>query len=111
MGTAVVDQRANSPAIRITGNAMVAGMHLDMTGFRECVMIEGQRECRPVIYNCKIRCSGDDAVNIGGQAVPVIHSCSIQVLSLPRTSQISPADMSVIVEKGSNQCLLDDYGK
>ena len=79
LGTARIDQRANSPTFRMTANAMVAGLDLDMSGFRESVLIEGGPDCQPLIYNCIIKCSGDDGINVGGEANPVIHSCCIEV--------------------------------
>ena len=57
---------------------MYAGHHqVDMSGFRECVLVEGNENVRPVVDHCMLRCSGDDAINVAGSAVPTFRDCEL----------------------------------
>lgn len=46
---------------------MLRGVELDQTGFREALLVDGPSSVHPLIHGCIIKCSGDDAVNTGGQ--------------------------------------------
>ena len=70
------DARANSPVFRITRNAVVQNVKIDMTGFREALMVTGDHLVQPVVENCRITCSGDDAVNVAGKAAPFFRRCN-----------------------------------
>lgn len=50
-----VDQRANCPIFRITRSAVIMNLEIDMTGFREAVLITGTDKVCPGIQNCTIR--------------------------------------------------------
>lgn len=82
LGCTKIDHRANSPAFRMTGNAVVAGIEIDMTGFRESILVSGDAQCQPIFLKCIVRCSGDDAVNLTGQCKPLFHACTIEVCKL-----------------------------
>lgn len=82
LGSTKIDHRANSPAFRMTGNAVVAGIDIDMTGFRESILVSGDAQCQPIFLKCIIRCSGDDAVNLTGHCKPLFHACEIEVSNL-----------------------------
>jgi hypothetical protein len=150
----MVDQRSNSPSLRLMRTCVIQNMEIDMSGFRECVCIQGAatvRPCgptlilklrgehktqkctklrrrwerrrhstgspqifrlrpapgqpttgcrkrsqwsrlsfsggnnlrrqqmptqvRPVVDHCMFRCSGDDAINVSGAAVPTVRDC------------------------------------
>lgn len=78
LGEARIDQRANSPAFRLRRSAVLRNIDVDMTGFREAVLVEGKAGVRPLVQRCIIRCSGDDGVNVCGGAKPIFHDCTIQ---------------------------------
>ena len=67
----------HSPIFRITRNCVLQNIDIDMTGFREAVFIYGGPESRPVLEHCRIKCSGEDAINVAGRASPVVRSCSV----------------------------------
>ena len=56
MGDARLDQRANSPALRLERACVVAGLDIDMTGFKEAVHIAGGAAVAPLIQRCILRC-------------------------------------------------------
>merc|ERR1712091_393259 len=49
-----------------------------MVGFRESVLIEGGPSVTPVLDGCVVACSGDDAINVAGQAAPFIRRCELE---------------------------------
>lgn len=55
LGEASIDQRANCPTFRITRACVVRNVDIDMTGFREAVMVEGPTSLQPLIQGCIIR--------------------------------------------------------
>ncbi len=55
LGDTKIDQRANCPTFRITRSAVILDLELDMTGFREAVLITGTDRVGPVMKNCIIR--------------------------------------------------------
>ena len=61
LGQASLDQRANSPAFRIRRAAVLRNIDVDMTGFREAVLVEGSTALRPLIDGCIIRCAAESA--------------------------------------------------
>lgn len=78
LGEAVIDQRANAPTFRITcGGVVLRGIDLDQTGFREALLVAGDAAVVPLIDGCRLRCSGDDAVNVGGAAAPMLRGCTL----------------------------------
>ena len=57
LGEASLDQRANSPAFRLRRAAVLRNVDVDMTGFREAVLVEGAAALRPLIDGCIVRCA------------------------------------------------------
>lgn len=55
LGEAKIDQRANSPAFRLWRSAVLRNIDVDMTGFREGVLVEGKGDVRPFVQCCIIR--------------------------------------------------------
>ena len=45
---------------------MLRNIDLDQTGYREALLVEGAAGTAPLLLGCRIKCSGDDAVNVGG---------------------------------------------
>jgi tetratricopeptide (TPR) repeat protein len=80
LGESVIDQRANVPMFRIThggGGAVLRNIDLDQTGFREAVLVTGKAQVAPLIDGCIVKCSGDDAVNVAGEARPLFRGCQL----------------------------------
>ena len=78
LGETVIDQRANVPTFRISrGGVVIRNLDLDHTGFREAVLVEGSASVYSLIDGCIIKCSGDDAVNVAGNAAPYFRQCVI----------------------------------
>lgn len=78
LGATVIDQRANVPTFRfVRGGAVVRNLDLDQTGFREAVLVDGPATVAPLIEQCIIKCSGDNAVDVGGGASPLLRGCTI----------------------------------
>ncbi|KAL3162418.1 hypothetical protein ABBQ32_010088 [Trebouxia sp. C0010 RCD-2024] len=77
LGDSKIDQRANSPTFRISRGAVIMNIEVDMTGFREAVLITGTDRVSPVLQKCSISCSGDDAVHVNGKARPTLQQCNI----------------------------------
>lgn len=78
LGETVIDQRANCPTFRITrGGVIIRNIDMDHTGFREALLVEGSASVASLIDGCTIKCSGDDAVNVGGDAAPQFRQCEI----------------------------------
>ncbi|PSC73819.1 Small glutamine-rich tetratricopeptide [Micractinium conductrix] len=78
LGEATIDQRANVPTFRIVrGGVVLRNIDLDQTGYREALLVEGAAGTAPLLLGCRIKCSGDDAVNVGGSAAPTFLRCVI----------------------------------
>jgi len=73
-----IDARSNAPVFRISRSAVVQNVYIDMVGFRESVLIEGGPSVTPVLDGCVVTCSGDDAINVAGQAAPFIRRCELE---------------------------------
>mmetsp|Transcript_19063 Transcript_19063/g.36419 ORF Transcript_19063/g.36419 Transcript_19063/m.36419 type:complete len:640 (+) Transcript_19063:53-1972(+) len=73
----MVDQRSNSPSFRIYRTCVIQNIEVDMSGFRECCLVEGPATVQPVVDHCMLRCSGDDAINVSGAAVPTFRDCEL----------------------------------
>lgn len=72
-----LDQRANAPLFRITRNAVIQNLDCDLTGFRECVLVTGDENVKPIIEHCIIKSSGADGLNITARAQPTFRDCDI----------------------------------
>ena len=55
LGEASIDQRANCPTFRIGRACVLRNVDIDMTGFREAIMVEGPASLQPLIQGCIIR--------------------------------------------------------
>ena len=55
MGDARLDQRANSPALRLERACTIEGLDIDMTGFKEAVHVAGGAAVAPLIQRCILR--------------------------------------------------------
>ena len=55
LGEARLDQRANSPGLRLRRSCWLRNLDLDMTGFREAVRIEGGPAVQPLLSSCILR--------------------------------------------------------
>ncbi|DBB01102.1 hypothetical protein WJX77_003106 [Trebouxia sp. C0004] len=111
LGETKVDQRANCPTIRITRSAVIMNLEIDMTGFREAVLITGTDKVCPVIQNCTISCSGDDCVNVSGRAQPNFSKCSMNGRKCGLRAfghSISKLRQCVISECGQQACKASD---
>lgn len=56
LGEARIDQRANAPAFRLRRAAVLRNVDIDMTGFREALLVEGGPGVKPFVQRCVIRC-------------------------------------------------------
>lgn len=54
LGDTKIDQRANCPTFRVGRSAVILNIEVDMTGFREAVLITGTDRVCPVLQNCSI---------------------------------------------------------
>jgi hypothetical protein len=76
LGDTVIDQRANCPTFRcVRGGVTIKNIDIDQTGFREAVLLE--KGGVVLIDGCRIKCSGDVAVDIGDEAQPTLSHCII----------------------------------
>jgi hypothetical protein len=95
----VLEQRANAPLFRLCAPAVVQNLVLDLCGFRECLSIEGDARCTPLVEGCKIRCSGDHAVVCAGACAPTLRACDVGARKagflLLGTSQPAIADCTI----------------
>ena len=57
--------------------AVVQNLVLDLCGFRECLLFEGNERCTPLVEGCKIMCSGDHSVLSVGSSAPTLRRCEI----------------------------------
>ena len=64
MGDARLDQRANSPALRLERACMVEGLDIDMTGFKEAVHVAGGAAVAPLIQRCILRCGAAHTLGV-----------------------------------------------
>lgn len=71
------DQRANTPTLRITCTSLVQNVDFDMSGFRECILVDGDQTVRPIIEHCSIKCSGDNGIYTCGNSHAVFRHCKI----------------------------------
>lgn len=77
LGQTTMEQRSNSPLMRFTSPAVVQNLSLDLCGFRECVLAEGDARCTPLVEGCMLRCSGSHSIVVAGAAQPVFRDCDI----------------------------------
>ncbi len=73
----MIEQRGNAPLFHFTVPAVVQNLVLDLCGFRECLLFEGNERCTPLVEGCNIRCSGDHCVMSVGTAAPTLRRCDI----------------------------------
>ena len=81
MDEVTLDNRANSPMFRILRNCVIQNLEWDMIGFRECCLVTGGEDVRPIIETCVIKCSGDDAVNVTAWRSPCSATASFTARS------------------------------
>ncbi|CAG9465959.1 unnamed protein product [Pedinophyceae sp. YPF-701] len=74
-GATVYDHRANCPALHITHDCVLSNLTVDMTGFREGVLVENR--CRVAIDRCVFRCANDACVDVGGHAHVQLGACDL----------------------------------
>ena len=55
LGDTKLDQRANCPTFRLGRSAVIMHVEVDMTGFREAILITGTDRVCPVLQDCSIR--------------------------------------------------------
>ena len=55
LGETKIDQRANAPTFRIRRSCVIQDIDLDMTGFRECISVEGPAHTRALFTGCKLK--------------------------------------------------------
>ena len=72
---ATLDARNNSPIFRITRPCVIQNVDVDFTGFSEAIRIVGDERVNPFVENCRIKCSGSDAVAVGKQSAPTFRNC------------------------------------
>lgn len=72
---ATIDARNNSPIFRITRPCVIQNVDIDFTGFSEAVRVVGDARVKPFIENCRVKCSGNDAVAVGKQSAPTFRNC------------------------------------
>jgi len=72
---ATLDARNNSPIFRITRPCVIQNVDVDFTGFSEAIRIVGDERVNPFIENCRVKCSGSDAVAVGKQSAPTFRNC------------------------------------
>lgn len=72
---ATLDARNNSPIFRITRPCVVQNVDIDFTGFSEAIRVVGDARVKPFIENCRVKCSGNDAVAVGKQSAPTFRNC------------------------------------
>jgi tetratricopeptide (TPR) repeat protein len=79
LGETVIDQRANVPTFKIErGGVVIRNLDIDHTGFREALLVDGDKDVQPLIEQCDIKCSGDDGVHVGGEARLVMRRCKVK---------------------------------
>ncbi|DBA69639.1 TPA: hypothetical protein ACH3X2_012700 [Trebouxia sp. C0005] len=111
LGETTIDQRANCPTFRITRSAVIMNLMIDMTGFREAVLVTGTHKVGPVIRNCTISCSGDDCVNVSGKAQPNFLNCNMNGRKCGLCASgrsISKLHQCIISECGQQACKASD---
>ena len=77
LGDTVIEQRGNAPLFHFTVPAVVQNLVLDLCGFRECLLFEGDERCTALVEGCNIRCSGEHSVVCVGSAAPTLRRCDI----------------------------------
>ena len=64
---------------RISRSAVVQNIELDMTGFREAILIKGGSNVCPVLQHCSIRCAkhlnSADVLHAAGSCLTVDPQC------------------------------------
>ena len=77
LGDTTIEQRGNAPLFHFTVPAVVQNLVLDLCGFRECLLFDGNERCTPLVEGCDIRCSGDHSLVSVGSAAPTLRRCDI----------------------------------
>ena len=77
LGDTLIEQRGNAPLFHFTVSAVVQNLVLDLCGFRECLLCDGNERCTPLVEGCNIRCSGDHSVVSVGASAPTLRRCDI----------------------------------
>jgi hypothetical protein len=78
LGDTTVEQRSNSPLMRLSAPAVLQNLVLDLCGFRECLLVEGDARVTPLLEGCTVRCSGDHGVVVSGCAAPTLRGMDVQ---------------------------------
>lgn len=75
LGDTILEQRANTPLLRLSAGCVVRGMELDLCGFGEAVSVVGR--AAPVLRACRIRCSGSHALVAADASRPTLVECTL----------------------------------
>ena len=62
LGDTYVEQRSNAPLMIASAPAVVQNLSLDLCGFRECVLVQGDSRSQLLLEDCKLRSSGSHAI-------------------------------------------------
>ena len=92
-GEVTMEQRSNCPLMRITAAAVIQNLSMELCGFRECLLFEGDARNTAVVQDCSVRCSGSHAIVVAGAAQPTLRRLDVAaqaagVLTLERSSPI-----------------------
>ena len=104
LGETVIDMRANVPTFKVVrGGVVIRNVTIDHTGFREAVLVDGGEAVRPLLEMLDVKCSGDDAMHVGGAARPVLRQCRIKAKKVG----VKSFDTSVVT---LDRCVVDGCG-
>ena len=90
-GDVTMEQRSNCPLMRITSAAVIQNLSMELCGFRECLLFEGDARNTALMQDCSVRCSGSHAIVVAGATQPTLRRLDVSaqaagMLTLERSS-------------------------
>ena len=76
-GEATMEQRSNCPLMRVTAPAVIQNLSLELCGFTECLLFEGDARSAALVEDCVVTATGDHGIVVAGTAAPMLRRVEV----------------------------------
>jgi hypothetical protein len=77
LGEATMEQRSNCPLMRVTAPAVIQNLSLELCGFTECLLFEGDARSAALLEDCVVTATGDHGIVVAGTAAPKLRRVEV----------------------------------
>lgn len=72
-----MEQRSNCPLMRVTAPAVIQNLSLELCGFRECLLFEGDARNTALLQDCSVQATGEHGIVVAGAASPTVRRVDV----------------------------------